>query len=53
MMQNDPLVDAINRRVNTVAAIKQYQHIKNLMADFTEQERTEPEQSARVDQRIN
>ncbi len=52
MQSHDPVIDAINRNVNLFAAIKQYRHIKKVMADFTIQLQNEA-QTVRVDQRIH
>ena len=53
MQSHDPVVDAINRNVNMFAAIKQYRHIKKVMADFAIQLQIEETQTVRVDHRIH
>ncbi len=52
-VQNDAVVEAFNRKANTIAAIKQYQHIKKVMADFSAQLSAQPDKSVRVDRKIN
>lgn len=53
MPVNGPNLDLVNRKINTVIGLKQYQHVKKVMQEeFDPKLQQELEKTPKVDQKV-